>query len=124
MQEDLSKEEIRYLTNFIGELYHDALIDHKHLSICSCGNKGYSVIECCRNRYFNTDEDMMRVFRCLKEKRKWKSFWNFYKKAFMGDVQDETMFSDNYVAWLFDMPTRFCRLTADFLIKEEYDKIK
>jgi len=68
------------------------------------------------NRTFDTDVDMMALFRKMVDNGKWfsceNSFWDYAFFVWRADRDNDQR---DYSAWLFYDPARFCCLVAQWL---------
>jgi hypothetical protein len=101
----------------LGECWHEGIvIDEKHTNIFYCSCKavktflGNDLRKHCKelNRSFDTDADMMALFRKLVNSLNFGAFQNFAYKRF-DDPHNFTL-----TEWLFYDPERFCCLVAEW----------
>jgi hypothetical protein len=89
------------LTKYLGLCWHEGRMPI---------NCGYRCVKCgdtyVTNRTFDTDPDMMALFRKMKDSKKFSSFWHFA----VGKDRDAVE-----LAWLFYEPELFCFLVAEWL---------
>jgi hypothetical protein len=115
----MTPERAKALTEMIGKKWHDYKLCQNtgNMSRCSCGAVGCYVVDNCtkENRTFQTDDDMMEVFRCLVDNTKWGDFCDYATDYFVDN--DIGCGLDIFVAWLFYDSERFCVLVA--MAKEE-----
>ena len=116
----------KVLTEMIGEKFHKITTelnpdcDGWMWSTCICGKDkwfDHSLDACHRNRTFQTDHDMMKVFRHLKKER-------LFIKFMTGEIVcAELKQEDDYwnlkgdkhvIEWLMDDAERFCVLVAQW----------
>ena len=115
----MTPEYQKVLTEMIGECWHENTI---HIA------SGYRCLECgevflfkeriekCNRRSFQTDSDMMKVFRWLVDNGKWLTFKNYTaQRIFISDspiIFESATFDDHIYSWLFYDAERFNCLVA------------
>jgi hypothetical protein len=97
----LTDERRRALTGYLGECHHEGRMPI---------NCGYRCVKCgdtyVVNRTFDNDDDMMALFRKIKDSKKFSSFWHFAVSKERDAVE---------LDWLFYNAERFCNLVAEWL---------
>jgi len=116
----MTEDDKKNLTKWMGKCWHEEIEACK----CSCGrNFGDSLLLDYHiedlNRTYDSDADMLALFRKLVEKVLWGKFWELADKAWN---KDDTTYIETYeqydeqaiIRWLFLDPERFCSLVAEF----------
>lgn len=108
------------LTEFLGECFHDENIAKDRLgysfAICEkCGANRAAVTF----RTFDTEQDMMALYRRLWEKGKWEVFDDFATSEYLKTPTPGMKTDADYSAWLFclsgeDYEQR-CQIVAEFM---------
>ena len=98
----MTEDDKKKLTKWMGKRWHEEIEACK----CSCGrNFGDSLLLDYHiedlNRTYDSDADMLELFRKLVEKVLWGKFWELAEEQAI-------------IRWLFLDPERFCNLVAEF----------
>lgn len=118
MENNLTEEQRKLLTEWLGESYHSYVFSREFamgfphdVSKCSCGLTGYSVREICTkaNRTFTTWQDLGDLKEKLVEKGLDMEFGSYSYDVYFHDIN----YSGEDWAWYLD-PIRFCHLVAEF----------
>lgn len=114
----MTDEQRKALTLYLGECWHN--VQQGACGVFSCVNCGYTPneIQDNYNRTFDTDADMTTLFRRLVITGDWHSHSNknsLWKYSY--DTWEKTTKEQDYVAWLFYDPERFCCLVAEWWVK-------
>ena len=96
----LTDERRKALMKYLGEPYTTS-----EYTVANSGDL-VSVRTVIQNRTFDTDDDMMALFRKIKDSKKFSSFWHFAVDKDRDAVE---------LDWLFYDPERFCNLVAEWL---------
>ena len=103
----MNDERRKVLTKYLGLCWHEGRMPI---------NCGYRCVMCgdtyVANRTFDTDADMMALFRKLTDKDVFNSFysWVMWKHTYWSIKNYEEM-----IKFLFYDPERFCNLVAEWL---------
>ncbi len=104
----MTDDQRKALTEYLGECWHEYLRPPS-LNFYSCFKCGEIRTNYSSNRIFNTDADMMALFRKIVDNLKFGAFQNFAYKHF-NEYPNYTL-----TEWLFYEPERFCNLVAEWL---------
>ena len=117
----MTEEQREVLTLYLGECLHENASNTYHPWKCSCGEEARDSVYLENhieesNRTFDTDADMMALFRKTVDNGKWfsceNSFWDYAFFVWRADRDNDQR---DYSAWLFYDPARFCCLVAQWL---------
>lgn len=118
----MTEDDKKKLTKWMGKCWHEEIEACK----CSCGrNFGDSLLLDYHiedlNRTYDSDADMLALFRKLVEKCEWEKFyqWAMPKYAEIEKIYTGVM-QQRFVAWLLHDPERSCSLVAEFKPWEKF----
>lgn len=116
----LDDERRKLLTKYLGECFFESKNPNEKYTRQRCLNCKKSLDGHVKNRTFTTDTDMMALFRRMVDNKEWfNSDNNFWDYAFYIWQADRSNDKQDYSAWLFYIPERFCFLVSKWLREEK-----